>query len=58
MQTLLNRLKEKSTWAAIVGLVTAIFGLTVEEGEAIIAVGVAISSAAGVFIKESGSPDA
>jgi len=58
METIINRLKEKSTWLALSGLAVAIFGLSQEEGEAIAGVGVAVATAAGVFMKESGSPDA
>lgn len=52
MSFLIDRLKEKSTWMALVGLAVAAFGISQEEGEAIAGIGIAIATAVGVFTRE------
>ena len=49
-QYLLERGKEASTWRGLIALLTAIgVALTPEQGEAIIALGLAVIGAIGVF---------
>lgn len=53
MEYLVERLKEKSTWAGIVGII-GVFGITLgpEQVEAISIAGVAIAGVVSVFLKE------
>lgn len=53
MQYIIDRLKEASTWRGLVALVTA-FGVTItpEQGEQIIALGLAIIGTIAVFFKD------
>lgn len=51
---ILTRAKEKSTWAGILGFITAVgVVLTPEQSEAIIAAVLAIVSAVAIFTKEA-----
>lgn len=54
MNWIIDRLKEKSTWAGIIGLVTAtgLVAINPEQKEAILTAITAITSAVLVFIKE------
>jgi hypothetical protein len=54
---LLERLKERSTWVGIVGVITAAgVNLSPEKAEAIITVGGAVVSAILVFTKDATPP--
>lgn len=58
MQFIFDRLKERSTWAGLVGLLTAAgVGLTPEKADAIISAGVAVVSLIFVFTKDIKTPD-
>lgn len=52
MDWLLDRMKEKSTWVALSGLLVAVFGFTTEQGEAVIMFGTAIATLGGVAARE------
>lgn len=59
IEYLLNRLAENSTWRGIVLLLTALgVALSPEQGEKIVAAGLAIVGAINVFRKQATSPDA
>ena len=54
MSWILERLKEKSTWTAILSVAGTLFGVAIkpEYSEAIIATGLAITSLVLILIKE------
>lgn len=54
MEWVISRLKEKSTWAGIIGLVvgTGVVAISPEQQEAILTAIAAITSAVLVFVKE------
>lgn len=50
-----NRLKERSTWLGIIGLITACgASISTELAEHIIAAGIAIAGAVGILTKDKG----
>lgn len=50
-----NRLKERSTWLGIIGLITACgASISTELAEQIIAAGIAIAGAVGIVTKDKG----
>lgn len=49
----IGRLKEPSTWAGLAGLL-AVFGLQVEQAQAVASVGSALAGALAVFLPERG----
>ena len=50
-----NRLKERSTWLGIIGLITACgASISTELAEQIIAAGIAIAGAVGIVPKDKG----
>lgn len=55
MQWIIDRLKEKSTWTGIIGLITAtgVVVISPEQKEAILAAIGAITSAVLMFVKEA-----
>lgn len=56
---IVNRLKERSTWAGLVCLLTTFgLGFAPEQRDAIIGAGVALAGLAAVFLKDKGAPDA
>ena len=54
MDYIIERLKEISTWAGILGIITALAGpiFSPEQTEALITLGVSIAGVAAVFTKE------
>lgn len=57
---LLRRLREPSTWAGLVTVVTAVAGVTLdaEQRDAVIAVGTALVGVLLAFVRESGDKEA
>ena len=53
LEFVIGRLKERSTWLGLIGIVTAAgVSLSPEQTEAIVAVGVAIAGVVAVFTKD------
>lgn len=53
LEFVIGRLKERSTWLGLIGIVTAAgVSLSPEQSEAIVVLGVAIAGAVAVFTKD------
>lgn len=51
MKTIIQRFREPSTWAGV-SVLLALFGVNVEQAQAVAQVGAALAGAAAVFMRE------
>lgn len=59
LQFVIDRLKERSTWLGLTGLLTAVgVALNPDQIEAIVALGGAIGAAVAIFTKDKTTPSA